>query len=154
MAKMLLIDPFMLTAHEVESVNENIVTLVQQDVNLGDIQETQTGQGRGGGMGGMMWIILLFLIMMMLFMRPRQDKEGDKFRNSLQRDQDVITSSGIFGKVKEVDDVSVTIEIAQGMKIKVDKRYVNPIPTAQPVKPEREKLFGRKKKDPSKDEKA
>ena len=40
MAKMLLIDPFMLTAHEVESVNENIVTLVQQDVNLG-IQETQ-----------------------------------------------------------------------------------------------------------------
>jgi preprotein translocase YajC subunit len=109
---------------------------------------------RGGGMGGMMWIILLFLIMMMLFMRPRQDKEGDKFRNSLQRDQDVITSSGIFGKVKEVDDVSVTIEIAQGMKIKVDKRYVNPIPTAQPVKPEREKLFGRKKKDPSKDEKA
>ncbi|HPX98395.1 MAG TPA: preprotein translocase subunit YajC [Bacteroidaceae bacterium] len=154
MAKMLLIDPFMLTAHEVESVNENIVTLVQQDVNLGDIQETQTGQGRGGGMGGMMWIILLFLIMMMLFMRPRQDKEGDKFRNSLQRDQDVITSSGIFGKVKEVDDVSVTIEIAQGMKIKVDKRYVNPIPTAQPAKPEREKLFGRKKKDPSKDEKA
>ena len=49
-------------------------------------------------------------------------------------------------------DVSVTLEIAQGMKIKVDKRYVNPVPTAQPVKPE--KPSRRKKQDPSKDEKA
>ena len=84
-------------------------------------------------------------------MRPRQDKEGEKFRNALQKEQDVVTSSGIFGKIKDIDEVSVTLEIAQGMKIKVDKRYVNPVPTPQPVKAEKP---SRRKKDPSKDEKA
>jgi preprotein translocase YajC subunit len=79
-------------------------------------------------------------------------KEGEKFRNSLQKEQDVVTSTGIFGKVKDIDEVSVTIEVAQGMRIKVDKRYVNPVPTPQPVKPE--KPSRRSKKDPSKDEKA
>ena len=102
--------------------------------------------------GNFFWIILLLGFMMILFMRPRQDKEGEKFRNALQKEQDVVTSSGIFGKIKDIDEVSVTLEIAQGMKIKVDKRYVNPVPTPQPVKPE--KPSRRRKKDPSKDEKA
>ena len=75
------------------------------------------------------------------------------FRNALQKEQDVVTSSGIFGKIKDIDEVSVTLEIAQGMKIKVDKRYVNPVPTPQPVKPEKTSRR-RRKADPSKDEKA
>ena len=103
-------------------------------------------------MGGMLWIFIIIGLMMILMMRPRQDKEGEKFRNALQKEQDVVTSSGIFGKIKDIDEVSVTLEIAQGMKIKVDKRYVNPVPTPQPAKPE--KPSRRKKKDPSKDEKA
>ena len=101
-------------------------------------------------MGGFIWIIVIRALMMIV-MRPRQDKEGEKFRNTLQKEQDVVTSTGIFGKVKDIDEVSVTLEIAQGMKIKVDKRYVNPIPTPQPAKPEKP---SRRKKDPSKDEKA
>lgn len=149
MAKMLLLNPSVMTWQEVES--ENIVTFVQQDVNLGDIQETQAGKPAGGGMMGI-WIIVLLFLMLMMFMPRRQDKEGDKFRNALQREQDVVTSSGIFGKVKDIDDVSVTLEIAKGITIKVDKRYVNPVPTPQPVKPE--KPSRRRKKDPSKDEKA
>jgi len=125
-----------------------------QDVNLdAPASSSDSAQGAQGGMlgGGFIWIILV-LLAMVIFMRPRQDKEGEKFRNALQKDQEVVTSSGIFGKIKDMDDVSVTLEVATGMRIKVDKRYVNPVPTPQPVKPE--KPSRRRKQDPSKDEKA
>ena len=150
MSQMLLLNPFQMTYQE---VNLNTMNFIQ-DVNLdAPSSAEQSSSAQGGGMlgGGFIWIILI-LFAMVIFMRPRQDKEGDKFRNALQKEQDVVTSSGIFGKVKDIDEVSVTLEIAQGMRIKVDKRYVNPVPTPQPVKPE--KPSRRKKKDPSKDEKA
>ena len=151
MAQMLLLNPFQMTYQE---VNVQHTRNFIQDVNL-DAPEASSAVGsrQGGAMGGsMIWILLLLVFMMMIFMRPRQDKEGEKFRNALQKEQDVVTSSGIFGKIKDIDEVSVTLEIAQGMKIKVDKRYVNPVPTPQPAKPE--KPSRRRKKDPSKDEKA
>ena len=149
---MLLLNPFQMSYQEVNVHTVNFI----QDVNLDApaSSATEGGQAQGGafgGMGGFLWILVI-LALMMIMMRPRQDKEGEKFRNALQKDQDVVTSTGIFGKVKDIDEVSVTLEIAQGMKIKVDKRYVNPIPTPQPVK--LEKPSRRKKQDPSKDEKA
>ena len=149
MSQMLLMNPFQMTYQE---VNLNTMNFIQ-DVNLdAPTADAQGGAAQGGMLGGgFIWIILI-LFAMVIFMRPRQDKEGDKFRNALQKEQDVVTSSGIFGKVKDIDEVSVTLEIAQGMRIKVDKRYVNPVPTPQPVKPE--KPSRRKKQDPSKDEKA
>ena len=150
MAKMLLLNPFQMSYQEVNM--QHTVNFIQ-DVNLeAPASEGQTSGSQGSPMGGMMWIIIAFIVLMFITMRPRQDKEGEKFRNALQKEQDVVTSSGIFGKIKDIDEVSVTLEIAQGMRIKVDKRYVNPVPTPQPAKPE--KPSRRKKQDPSKDEKA
>ena len=147
---MLLLNPFQMSYQEVNVHTMNFI----QDVNLdAPASSADGGQPQGGMFGagaGFIWIIVIIFIMM-IFMRPRQDKEGEKFRNALQKEQDVVTSSGIFGKIKDIDEVSVTLEIAQGMRIKVDKRYVNPVPTPQPVKPEKP---SRRKKDPSKDEKA
>ena len=151
MSQMLLLNPFQMSYQEVNV--QNTVNFIQ-DVDLSaPASSSQSGTAaQGGAMGGsMIWMLVLLLLMMFIFMRPRQDKEGEKFRNALQKEQDVVTSSGIFGKIKDIDDVSVTLEIAQGMKIKVDKRYVNPVPTPQPVKAEKP---SRRKKDPSKDEKA
>lgn len=152
MSKMLLLNPFQMTYQEVNM--QHTVNLVQVDLSE-PASAGESGQGaKGGGFFGSPLIMLLFVLaILMLFMRPRQDKEGDKFRNALQKEQDVVTSSGIFGKIKDIDEVSVTLEIAQGMKIKVDKRYVNPVPTPQPVKPEKTSRR-RRKADPSKDEKA
>lgn len=150
MSQMLLLNPFYMTYQEVNVHTMNLIQGVNLEAPSSDAQGTGA---QGGGMlgGSFIWIILI-LFAMVIFMRPRQDKEGDKFRNALQKDQDVVTSSGIFGKVKDIDEVSVTLEIAQGMRIKVDKRYINPVPTPQPVKSE--KPSRRKKQDPSKDEKA
>jgi len=151
MAKMLLLN-FLLSAYQ--EVNSHVVNFIQ-DVNLdapaSSAADGATAQG-GSIFANPMFMVIIVIILLMFLMRPRQDKEGEKFRNALQKEQDVVTSSGIFGKIKDVDEVSVTLEVSKGMTIKVDKRYVNPVPTPQPVKPE--KPSRRKKKDPSKDEKA
>ncbi len=146
---MLLIDPFQMTSQEV--VVENTMNFVQDLSDVGSESTGSTGAAAGNGMGLMLPLIIIAFLFVMMFGGRGRDKEGEKFRNALQKEQDVVTSSGIFGKIKDIDEVSVTLEIAQGMKIKVDKRYVNPVPTPQPVKPEKP---SRRKKDPSKDEKA
>lgn len=146
MANMLLLDPFQMTAQEV--VSNHIVTLVQ-DTDAGSFDQAPKGQAQGGG--GMIWMLLLVFLVMMIFMRPRQDKEGEKFRNALQKEQDVVTNTGIFGRIKDIDEVSVTLEVAKDLRVRVDKRYVNPVPTPQPAKVEKS---SRRKKDPSKEEKA
>jgi len=149
---MLSLNPFQMTYQE---VNTHVVNFIQsvETTPADDASGAQGSAAQGGGLfGNPIILLLVMLALLMIFMRPRQDKEGDKFRNALQKDQDVVTSSGIFGKIKDIDEVSVTLEIAQGMRIKVDKRYVNPVPTPQPAKPE--KPSRRRKQDPSKDEKA
>lgn len=137
---------------EIAQQQQSFVTLLPSgDVNLSDV-DTSAPAGKQQGGFGLIWMLVIMLVIMMLFARPRQDKEGEKFRNALQMDQDVITNSGIFGKIKAIDDVSVVLEIAQNTRIRVDKRFINPIPAPQPAKPE--KKSRRKAKDASKDEKA
>ena len=149
MATMLLMTP---NGDVVEVAGQqSALSFLQVDLSDPDTSASGNGKGSMGGGSMMIWAILGLFIIMMLFARPRQDKEGEKFRNALQLEQDVVTSSGIFGKIKAIDDVSVILEIAQNMRIKVDKRYVNPVPVPQPAKPSKAK---KSKKDPSKEEKA
>ena len=80
----------------------------------------------GGSSSGIIMIVLLFVIMWFLMIRPQQkrQKEIEKQRAALQAGDKVVTSGGIHGKLKEVNDRDYVIEIADGIKIKVDKASV------------------------------
>jgi preprotein translocase subunit YajC len=75
--------------------------------------------------GGGMWIflILMFAVMYFFMIRPqnKKQKEINNFRKSLQVNQKVVTAGGIHGIIKEINDDHVVLEIAQGVKIKIDK---------------------------------
>ena len=86
----------------------------------------QEGGGMLKGLGGM-WPILLIIVVFYFFMiRPQQkrQKEIKKQREAMQAGDKVVTSGGIYGKVKEIKDNTVIIEIAENVRIKVDKNYV------------------------------
>lgn len=83
--------------------------------------------------GGSPWsfwimIIAIFAIMYFFMIRPqkKKQKEIEKFRNSLQVGDNVVTSGGIHGVVKSLDPVAntVEIEIASGCKIKIEKSCI------------------------------
>ena len=82
----------------------------------------------GGGMSMIIMMVAIFAIMYFFMIRPqnKKQKEIQKFRNSIVPGTDVVTAGGIYGKVKEVNDMDNTlmIEIASGVKIKLAKNSV------------------------------
>ena len=83
-------------------------------------------QGNGGGMMSIMMIVMLFVIMYFFMIRPQQkkQKEVQKMREALKVGDKVVTSGGIYGKIKEIEDTAFIIEIAEGLRIKVDKASI------------------------------
>ena len=71
-------------------------------------------------------IVLMFVIMYFFMIRPqrKQQKAIEAFRNSLSAGQQVVTSGGVYGTVKEINNNIVVLEIAPGVKIKIDKSSV------------------------------
>ena len=72
-----------------------------------------------------MWVmlILIFVVMWFFMIRPqrKQQKELEKFRNSLKRGDKVVTIGGIYGVVDEIKERQVSIKVDGDTKLKVDK---------------------------------
>ena len=70
---------------------------------------------------------LLIVVFYFFLIRPqsKRQKEIRKFQDSLENGKSVITQGGIYGKIREVKDNYVILEIADGVKIKVNKNMVS-----------------------------
>ena len=68
-------------------------------------------------------MVALFAIMWFFMIRPqrKQQKELQKFRDSLKKGDKVVTIGGIYGTVVELKDKSVLIEVDKDVKIRVDR---------------------------------
>ena len=80
------------------------------------------------GMMNILFIVVLIAIFYFLMIRPQNKKQKEirKFREGLQAGDKVITAGGIFGKIKEVKDTYIVLEIADNVKIRIDKGSVYP----------------------------
>lgn len=88
------------------------------------LQATESAQGAGWTNMGM--LLLLFVIFYFFMIRPqtKRQKEIKKFQDSLENGKTIITQGGIYGKVKEVKDNYVLVEVADGIKIRINKNMV------------------------------
>ena len=68
-------------------------------------------------------LILVFVVFYFFMIRPQMKKQKDtnKYRSSLKRGDKVVTTGGIYGKVYEVKDNYVTMDVGGDIKLKVDK---------------------------------
>lgn len=80
-------------------------------------------------------IIAVIAIVYFMMIRPqrKRQKEIDNFRKGLQAGQEVVTSGGIYGKIKEINDNIVVLEVAHNVNIRVDKStiFANPAASQQ-----------------------
>ncbi|MCM1030586.1 MAG: preprotein translocase subunit YajC [Oscillibacter sp.] len=86
------------------------------------LQATGAGQGLLG-----LWPMLLIIVVMWFFMiRPqmKRQKELKAFRDSLKKGDKIVTTGGIYGKVVEINDFTILMEVEGGVKLKVDKSAV------------------------------
>jgi preprotein translocase subunit YajC len=90
------------------------------------LQDVTSSGGGLGSYGGLIMIVLLFAIMYFLMIRPQQKKQKEiqKMRESLSNGDKVVTAGGIYGKIKETGDKTFIVEIADGVRIKVDKASI------------------------------
>jgi preprotein translocase subunit YajC len=91
----------------------------------------QTGSGPAGflsgeGMMGLLPIILMFALLYFLMIRPqmKRAKELKAMTDALQKGDEVITAAGIVGKVTKVGETYISLEIASGTEIQLQKAAV------------------------------
>lgn len=71
-------------------------------------------------------LILIFIIFYFLLIRPQKakEKEHKKMIGSLNKNDEVVTSSGIHGTIINVKDKSVILRIDDNVKIELEKNCV------------------------------
>src|SRR5512140_334499 len=85
------------------------------------------GSGGAGGLMGLLPILLMFVIFYFLLIRPQQKqarKQQDFIKNLKVGDR-VVTSGGLHGEVKGLTDTTITLEIAEKVRVKITRTAVS-----------------------------
>jgi preprotein translocase subunit YajC len=79
--------------------------------------------GAAGGLASFVPLILIFVVFYFLLIRPQQKKakEHQAYLNDLKKGEKIITSGGIHGRITGLTDSTVTLEIAENVRIKVTR---------------------------------
>ena len=91
-----------------------------------------TGAAAGGPaqlIGSIGPLVAMFAIFYFLLIRPQQKKakEHRAMIDALKAGDNVKTAAGIHGKVIAIEEQVVTLEIASGVKIKIDKPFITTV---------------------------
>ncbi len=86
----------------------------------------QAQQPAGGQYQFFIMMGLLIVVFYFFMIRPQQkrQKELKKYREELKKGDKVITTGGIYGKVSEVKETYINVEISNGVVIKIDKSAI------------------------------
>ncbi|MBE0599325.1 MAG: preprotein translocase subunit YajC [Desulfuromonadales bacterium] len=85
----------------------------------------QAGQQRPG-YEGIIMLVIMFAIFYFLLIRPQQKraKQHRQLIENLKVGDQVVTAGGIHGRVAAMQDSVLTLEIATGVKIKINRSAV------------------------------
>jgi preprotein translocase subunit YajC len=80
----------------------------------------------GGGLIQLIPFIGIFVLMYFFMIRPqrKRQKEHQALLTALGKGDEVVLSSGLLGKVVEVDEAYVTLDVADNVKMKFQKQAV------------------------------
>lgn len=83
----------------------------------------QTGGDQASSLGSLIPLVAVVGIFYFFMIRPqmKRQKETKQFREALGKGDKVLTVGGIYGKIVETKDTTVILEVADGIRLKVDK---------------------------------
>ncbi|MEW5909450.1 MAG: preprotein translocase subunit YajC [Thermodesulfobacteriota bacterium] len=95
------------------------------------------GQGAGGGFTAFIPLILMFVIFYFLLIRPQQkkSKEHREMINNLKKGDRIITAGGIHGRITGVEENILTVEIAEKVRVKLNRGNVGAVIQSAPQQP-------------------
>ena len=77
----------------------------------------------GSQWSGIVMMVVIVAIFYFFMIRPQQKKQKEiqKAREALKTGDKIITAGGIYGRIREIGDIYMMIEVANGVTIRVDK---------------------------------
>lgn len=89
----------------------------------------QGAAGGDAGWAGLLPIVLMFVLLYFMMIRPqmKRAKEHKAMTEALQKGDEVITSGGLIGKISKVGEAYITLEIADGVEINVQRPAVQTV---------------------------
>jgi preprotein translocase subunit YajC len=86
----------------------------------------ETATAPGSSLMSFLPLIVIFVIFYFLLIRPqmKRAKEHKNLLTGLAADDEIITSGGVLGRITDVKDDFVTLEIADGVRVKLQKHSV------------------------------
>ncbi|MCB0394883.1 MAG: preprotein translocase subunit YajC [Bdellovibrionales bacterium] len=88
---------------------------------LWSVAYAQSGATGPSGIEQLVPWIAIFVVFYFFMIRPqsKQRKEHQKFLGELKRGDQVLTMSGILGRIEGLTDKYITLEISEGVKVKI-----------------------------------
>jgi preprotein translocase subunit YajC len=99
----------------------------------------QLAGGEGPSPFGPAFLMLAILaIFYVVLIRPQQKKEREKedFRSQLKKGDEVTGAGGLFGRVVDIRGSVVMLEVAPNVRVRVERRTIEPVIAARPGKTE------------------
>jgi preprotein translocase subunit YajC len=86
----------------------------------------QAAVGGDAGFMGLLPIILMFVLLYFLMIRPqmKRSKEHKQMVEALQKGDEVVTAGGVVGRISEMGEAYVSLEIAPSIEISVQRSAV------------------------------
>lgn len=81
----------------------------------------------GNGLMGFLPMILIIVVFYFFMIRPqmKKSKEHKKYIEALKVNDKVVTTAGIHGRIMEVNETSILLDVGNGVKIRFDKSAVS-----------------------------
>ena len=96
----------------------------------------QASSAQGGSWSTLLMIVAMIAIFYFLMIRPqsKKQKELKRQREAMQKGDRVVSAGGIHGKIKNIKDATIVIEVAPGVDLEFDKTSVYPVVEETPKK--------------------
>ncbi|MCB1806549.1 MAG: preprotein translocase subunit YajC [Candidatus Competibacteraceae bacterium] len=81
---------------------------------------------QGSGLLGLLFPILLIVVFYFLLIRPqtKRAKEHKQMVEAIKKGDEVVTAGGLLGRITEVGDNFLQVEVAEGVQLKVQKHSI------------------------------
>ena len=91
--------------------------------------QTATGGGSTSAISSLLLPVMLIVVFYFLLIRPQQKKQKEHraMVEALGVGTEIVTGGGVLGKVTELGEQFVTIEIAEGVNIKVQRHSISAV---------------------------
>jgi preprotein translocase subunit YajC len=93
------------------------------------LAQAAPGGAANGGISMLIMMVVLFGLMYFMMIRPqmKRQKEHRQLVSNLAKGDEVVTNGGIAGRVDDVGETFITVEIAPNVKIKLQKSAVQQV---------------------------